>query len=848
MTVGDLRVAIRRMLRVPHPRTRTRRWIAIGVAAALVFGIQLIAGWDWFLFALVAGIGFGVIATFTLVGRMWGWIALAVGLGFGLGAIPLFGVLGLELSLAVALFASLMSADVGAALARTLSRMPATGLARAKYPGRTLAGGAIASAAIAVAITLVPGVIAAVRGIAVPTCDWEFGISSFIAMPLASAVLGGAIGHAMGALVGPRRVLGAIMAQLPAIVVALTATWRFYAAPPVYTYNAVLGYFPGNMYDENVRFTPALAWSRLEQLLWVVAVIALVAHRFDVASYRARLRAPRPAGRRIGSLGIALAAAALAFALRWHGGDLGFAVDAEHLQVALGGRIETPHFIIHYSRTPEIEAEIELIAADHEFRYHQVVSQLGVEPPDKLVSFYFADRDEKYRLHGSRDVEMAKPWRGEIYLEHRAFPHSSLRHEIAHAVAAEFGDPLWGVSTRPILGIPMLVSPGLVEGLAVAVDWPSGYERPNPHELVRVIQALGKQPSIDQLLGLSFFSMSSAQGYTTAGSFLRFLLDRYGAAKVRELYRTGGDFHAAYGLPLEHLEREWREMLATITIPADMVEAQKERFRAGSVFSKTCPHAIAKQRDRAHRAFGEGERERAIELMRDVCVDSSGEPRYRNELAAILYSGEGRDRGEALVLWSAVAFDETRITTSLRMQALERLAKAAAIRGDLPHARKVLAYAGTLAVDLDQRRQVEAMTFALDHTGPAAPALRAYFFPTRDVTKDGPPVDPLADASAAVTAEPTLGFAHYLLGLQRHNRGEHAAALPSLEAALNRGLPGLSFVKNAARRLAVSAYRTHDYNRLAQATMVLTSSSMTSGDALLAKDWQDRAAFETRAR
>ncbi|MEO8702797.1 MAG: hypothetical protein ABI867_22325 [Kofleriaceae bacterium] len=836
MTVGDTRVAIRQMLRVPHPRARKRRWIVLGVTAALALVVQLFRGSGWAELGLVAGIALGIPAVFTLLGRLWGWIALSLGLGIGLGVQPLFGVLGLELSVVTALFASIMSADVGAALARELARMPARGVERAAYPGRTLARGALASSGIAMALTLIVAIVAALRGIVVPTCDWWFGIVAFVGMPLASAALGGAAGHAMGVIVGPRRVLGAVLAQLPAIVVAIAAVWRFHAAPPVYTYNAVLGYFPGNMYDENVKLTMPLVWSRLEQLAWLVALLAAAAWRFDVASYRVR-RAPRPANRRTGSLAIAIVAIAAAVALRWNGGTLGFAVDAEDLEVALGGRIETEHFVIYYSPTPEIEAEIQVIAEDHEFRYHQVVKELGVEPDHKLISFYFADRDQKARLHGSRDVEMAKPWRGEIYLDHRSFPHSSLRHEIAHAVAAEFGDWLWGIASRRVLGVPLLVSPGLVEGLAVAVDWPSGYDRPNPHESVRVIQALGKLPSIDSLLGLSFFSVSSAQGYTTAGSFLRFLLERHGNAKLRALYHNGGDFEAAYGLPLERLEREWRAMLDTIELPPNVIESQKERFRGGSVFAKSCPHAIAKRRDRAFDEFLDGDRDEAIDLMRRVCSDSEGEPRYRLELGDFLYSKDD-DVPEAYLFWESVAYSEA-ITISMRANALERLARAAGAHGDFKRAGDLLAYAQKLPLDLNERRQLDAMAFAHAHTGPAGPAMRAIFFPPR-----GTPANALEQAQAAVAAEPELGMAHYLLGIQRSNKADWVAGAHEFELALARELPGISFVKNAARRLAVAAYRSHDRARLSIAASVLSGSAMTSGDRMLAKDWLDRVEFD----
>jgi len=831
--MGDLRAAIRWMARLPRIRDRRVHWTVVGAAAA---GAGVIGAVEP---PIGLGIGavVGVAALFVAVGRLWAWLAIAVGLGLGLGTIPLFGVLGLELSVVVALFASIAGADLGCALARGIARMPPVGISRATYPARSLFRGAAAAAGLAAAVAIVPGVIAAFRGIVVPTCDWWFGITSYVAMPLASALLAGALGHAIGALTGPRRFGPAWLAQLPALAIALAALWRFYASPPVYTYNALLGYFPGNMYDENVQLELPLAWSRLEQLLWVVAAIAAVAWRFDVASYRVR-RAPRPAGHRTGPVVLAVVAAAGALALRCNGGTLGFAVDADDLADELGARIESDHFIIYYSPTTEIEADLPLIVEDHEFRYAQIVAQLGVEPDHKLTSFYFANRDQKGRLHGSRDVEMAKPWRGEIYLDHRGFPQPSLRHEIAHAIAAEFGDPWFGVASRRLFGVlPVLAVPGLIEGLAVAVDWPGDYDRPNPHELVRVIQKLDKLPSLDTLFSLQFFSVSPAQGYTTAGSFLKFLLDAHGAAKLRELYRTGGDFERAYGVPRSTLEQQWRDMLSTIPLPEGVVEAQKEHFRRTSVFARPCAHAIAKRVERASELAGRGDRDGAIALMREVCSDSLGEPRYLLALGNLLDGADQHD--EAVELWSLVAVDDGN-TISVRSVAFQRLATAAVSRGDRAGAVQLLAYAQGLPLDLSERRQLDAMAFSLSHTGPAGEPLRAYFFPT----KDGPP--PIESAAAAVAAEPSLGLAHYLLGFQRAITRDHAGAAASFAASLERGLPGLAFVKKAARMLAIAAYRTHDLARLGFATSVLSGTEMTSGDRLLAQDWLDRVAFDER--
>ncbi len=707
MTVrGAIASAIRRMIRLPRPRARKRQWIGVGIAAVVAGLLAVLAP----ALAIGAGAIVAVAAVFVAVGRLWGWVALAIGLGLGLGLFPLFGVLGLELSVVVAMFSSIAGADLGCALARELAKHPPE---NTPAPGRAVFAGALGASGLAVAVALVPGVIAAFRGIVVPTCDWWFGISSYLAMPLASAVLGGAIGFAIGALVGPRRIGPAILAQVPAVFVAGAALYRFYATPPVYTYNALLGYFPGNMYDENVQLEMPLLWSRLEQLAWVIAAVAAVAWWFDVGSWRVR-KAPRPAGRRRGAIAITGIAALAALALRCNGGTLGFAVDADDLEADLGARIETPHFVIYYSPTPAIVEDLPLIVEDHEFRYSQVVATLGVEPDHKLVSFLFASRDQKARLHGSRDVEMAKPWRGEIYLDHRTFPHHSLRHEIAHAIAAEFGDPVFHVASRRVLGIPMLAVPGLIEGLAVAVDWPGNYDRPSPHELVRVIQKLGSLPSLDTLFSLQFFSVSSAQGYTTAGSFIKFLLDRYGAAKLRELYRSGGDFEGAYGVSRDELEKEWRAMLETIDVRDAMVEAQKERFRRTSVFARPCAHAIAKRSARAAELAGRGDLDGAVALMREVCQDSLGDPRYRLALANLLYvddtdPGHQIDRDEAVGDWLQLAVDDRNVTVSVRERAFRYLARDAVARGDLAGAARLLAFARTMPLDDTERRSLDAM-------------------------------------------------------------------------------------------------------------------------------------------
>jgi hypothetical protein len=766
------------------------------------------------------------------------WLGLAVAFGFGLWFVPLFGVLGYELALVAAAFAAICGLDLGAARARRVQGLRGPVLERASFPGPVLARGALTSGALAVAIVCVPAVLAAIHGIWTPTCDWWFGIEAYALMPLTTAALGGVIGHALAVAVGRRADDGPwwkphrstwLAVVAPIVVLVVAGFWRFYSEPPVFIYNALIGYFPGNMYDENIHLGMPVVWSRLEQLAAAIAIVAAVASRLDVPRY-CIAREPRPQRRRVPPLVIALAFAGIAGVLRMRAGDLGYAIDAAEIQGELSGRVETAHFVIHYAQTPEIEKDIQLIARDHELRYAEVVAEIGVAPEGKITSYYFANPEQKARWFGARNVEMAKPWRHEIYLDHRAFPHTSLRHEIAHVIASAFGDRFFGVATKNVV----LFNPGLIEGLAVALDWPGTYDRLTPHEAVRALQAMGMQPTIAELLSIKFFSVASARGYTTAGSFLHFLLERYGAAHLRDLYKSGGDFGGVYGKPEAELEREWREMLSKIELPPEVVEGTRERFRGGSVFSRPCPHAIAARREAALTALGHGDRAHAIDLMRHVCADAPEEPRHRLELGDFLAGGSDTEKSEASSIWTTLAGDKA-VTSSLRAQALQRLAVVAPT--DAAKITLVDAARG-LPIDPAERRQFDAESFALHYTGAAGPALRAYFF------RDAPNVDLVQLAAAIVTAEPTLGFAHYLLGLQKTNAGDWAAAAAELDAGLERGLPGTNFVRNGARLLAIAAYRTNDLERLGRAMGTLYGPDMAETDHLLADDWGRRVLFD----
>jgi hypothetical protein len=351
------------------------------------------------------------------------------------------------------------------------------------------------------------------------------------------------------------------------------------------------------------------------------------------------------------------------------------------------------------------------------------------------------------------------------------------------------------------------------------------------------MQELGLQPSIDALLSLGFLAVSSERSYSTAGSFLKFLIDRYGVAKLRALYHSGGDFSGCYGLPLPELERQWRAMIDGIQLAPSVIEGARERFRAGSVFARPCPHAIAARRASAAVASATGRRDDAVSLMRAVCGDAPEEPRNRLALGDYLVPGPPVERAEAERLWTAVAEDAT-VTSTVRAEAFERLARLSARRGDLDTTARRIDRAAELPVDPDQRRQLDAERLALHHPGPARAALIGYFFAPGGVL-EGP-----GWAALAIVGEPELGFGYYLLGLQHVLAEQWAAAADELDRALALGVPGLPFVQNGARKLAIAAYRARRPELVRRAIALLRGPNTSEADHLLAEDWSQRLAFD----
>jgi hypothetical protein len=756
---------------------------------------------------------------------VWGALLFVLGTGLALFA-PLFDSLGFEFSFAMGVPAALAAADLGAKLVR-----------RGRAAG-TIPPGPIAAArlwliatAATVQLLLPPLAAIAVNAMRVRQCDWLFGLQCYLYLPCASVAFGSAAGVAVALAWASRPKTAAAAAWLVVLGSITLGVYRFYAAPPIFGYDPFAGYFPGTLYDEEIGFTSAFAWARLYHVC--VAVAALAA----AGAWHAR-RSGQPWPRR--ALAGFAPATVGAIVLYAYSGPLGFDVSARDMARALGGVRETPHFVIHYAHTPEIDGLIDAIAEEHELRWAQLDRRLGVHPRGKIHSFYFASAEQKQRWMGAKNVYIAKPWRHEIYVQHDGFPHSTLRHEIAHVFAGEFGDALFHVSVSWTSWPPGQFNVGLIEGTAVAADWPGGVGRLTPDQAVHAMQELQLLPPLRRLLATGFFEFSPQQSYTTAGSFVHFLMTRYGVAGVRSVYRAGGtpdSYRAAFGKSLGELEREWHDEIARAPIFAEDLALARERFRHRAIFSRPCPHAVAERVARAVRLTGR-DPAAAVRLLRRVCSDDPDEPTHRLLLATALERA-GELGGAADALRSV--YDDDKLSSPLRARAMLAGADLAGRHGDARAAHDLAARAlDELLPDADTRRNLRVRLVAYRDDSPGALALRAYL--AAGVTPD-------EQEQRAASLPAALGaLGEYLDGRFLWQAGRWQDAAAHLARAQALGIDDPYVARENDRILVVCAYLANDLPTARAAALRLAAPSEPVWLQLEGQDWLERIAFHGTGR
>ncbi len=670
--------------------------------------------------------------------------ALAIG-GFAAGWLPLLDAPGYELGMAGAWIAAVLAAPLGIAAWRLERERPEPSAAAA-------AGGTFLVLGALLAIFLAANAARAWAGPCRVLASWEL----FPLLALPSAALGAALAVTAATLARGRAAPAALYAAT-ALVSLAVALGELYLGPQAFALDPLLGWWPGPLYDEALRPDARLVLFRLETLAAAFALGAAV----EARARRAR-RAPAAAAMLLFFASASGAVAARA-AISWSG----LAGDRATLARVLGGEREGAACrIVYPAEKPEIWASAFL--SDCEFHAHDLSRELGLPAPPRVTVYVHRSAAEKRRLVGAAATDYTKPWLREIQIADAPLPHPTLRHELVHAVSG-------AVAGRP-LRVParagVLVSMGLVEGLAVALELPRGEW--TAHQWSRAMRDLGLLPEMARIVEpAGFFAAAPARAYTATGSFLRFLLERRGAAAVAALYRTS-DFEASMGAPLAALVGEWQRFLDGVDVPPPLASAARQRFGRGSIFARRCAReAAALEQDAARTAGGRRAVEACALLRREAELTGSPAPLVA---AADVLSRAGDLDGAGRALQDAGSWIR-------EDDAVQRRALFAA-EGDLAWRRGELGAAAA--------RWLEALVTRPERAD--ARLLRAKIAAVEDsdlsrtarpwLLGEGDPAQALAGLAAS-----RHPLAAYLVGRAALARGDAALALPGLARAVEARLP-----------------------------------------------------------
>ncbi len=692
-----------------------------------------------------------------------GALLVAAALEVAVGFVPQFGGPGYESALAGGLILPSIAAIATALLVSSAAANYKLQTANAfDALGRGVAFGAV--------LALLGAAIATLHGLRTGFCDAPLGYELWATGPGPGAVIGGAWGAGAGLWAARCKrvrlwaVLLALAGPLGGVAIGF---WRFYTSPMVFGFDPFVGYFAGPLYDTVVDPGVRLLSYRVGSLASLLAVAALAWHlELDEASHFRLVWRRRPGVVAAGSLALGLS-----LMLTLSGARLGHWSTTASIADGLGRSLTVGRCrVVYSSGVPRGDAE--RVGEECVGHLLEVEAYLGARGPERVKVFLFASDAEKGVYMGATHTYIAKPWRGEVYVQAAGFPHPTLGHELAHVVSGSFGVGPFRVA-GPLGGL--IPDPGRIEGIAVAAS-PGEDDDFTLLEWSKALLDLNLLPEMQSVFRLGFLAKASNTAYTVAGAFVSWFHDRYGAEAVRGWYSGRAIEDVTHGKSFAALDSEFRAALAKIELRPELMAMAKARFDRPSIFGRLCPRRIDRDLGLAEGRLGAGDIVGAREAFQSLLDLERDNTHARLGLAQCdVRAGE---LDAAVKRYQALAGDP-------KLSVLERAAALEA-RGDVDvmaqHPERALqAYAAVAKIDADDDRQRTLEVKSLAASAPSTAGMRTLLIGEPRLGPSWDEAAPLLGAEAAA-GDP---LSQYLVGRNLWLHGRPEAALQYLDASLN---------------------------------------------------------------
>ncbi|NJD21843.1 MAG: hypothetical protein FIA82_04120 [Melioribacter sp.] len=446
---------------------------------------------------------------------------------------------------------------------------------------------------IIISIT-VPFLIGFLSSILNSNCPIKGGILFYLLISIPSFSFGGVLGNFCTRLSRKYSYYFFIIIFIGLIIPPLV---EFFFNPQIYFYNPIFGYFPGTIYDEDLSVDRILLAYRIFNLSGFV----LVYYFSNIIINKSRLH-------KILIVFILLFVTSSFSVLK---PKLLFATDKNRIEKELSSKINTNNFLIHLPDSLRAKKDERYNAFLHEYYLDRIKTQLNLSFNYKIDSYLFAGKESKRELLGSGNADIAKPWLNQIFLNYYNYG-GTLKHELVHILAGEFGKTPFKVAAG--------FNPAMIEGVAVSIE--NDYDGYPIYYMAKLAFAAGYKYPIEKLFnGFNFFSQTSSISYIYAGSFLKYLEDKFGTSKIKYLYGAN-DFQKVYGKNLNELVKTYELFLKNYPIEFNKNKAQLY-FGSVSIFKKYCPRMAASDVKKAWLLFNNRKYSEALNLFKDVYSYSS---------------------------------------------------------------------------------------------------------------------------------------------------------------------------------------------------------------------------------
>ena len=574
-------------------------------------------------------------------------------------------------------------------------------------------------------------------------------------------------------------------------------------------------------FSDKLSWNPAFIYFRLLVVLLGIGYVALAII----------IREPgRSRPLRIASA-VAVLAIVIAIGLSIHNPDKwGIGAGRTKIATRLTGVYETEHAIIHYPENTPVALHIAQIAEDHEWLFHQLCGTLNHTPAWKVNSYIYSDSSQMQDATGADGYIFTQPWHHEIHIPYEinagGIDQPTLKHEMVHLIMGDFGDRFLRIN----------MNRGILEGTAVAIadDLFRGPDFQGTAARAKQSGHLTPASVLFSQSGFGFGDASISKSYDLAGSFMGFLISRYGMEKLQTLYRNS-DFDGTYGKSLRDLDGEWQQYLSGVY--ADEREIKRISYLYDDtvfrpMFKDSCPRIGNRQPspyEQAETLLREKRYAEAITRYCEIYTSENQNPRWLVRIADVYREEE--DYSNAIATME-VAAESQRLPHIVLEDAIKSLFDLLIREHNWADAERVLDEAEHRDAGTPEWREVRRRILHAD------PGVRELVF---DGLNDPKNETASSDFRQAIISNPPFGIP-YLLLAERVNRREGASetyfVLSDKFLQLTDGLESLK--ARVLLRLGEFRYAQKDWN--AARDYFGKSSQLAQGgqQRRTADDWLER--------